>query len=295
MPVDGAVGRLSGTPRTVSFRPPMPRIDDLPADRRPSSSSCSSRARATTTSPRLLRIEPEAVRERARDALDASGRTTAPSSTTAEQDEIADYLLGPAVAPRSARRRATSSRRRPPAAPGRASCRASCGRWRGDGLPEIPAERAEVDEAFDALEARKVARERQSQELAPRRRPAPRRRRRGRRVPDRLRLSGRRRRRRRPAAPPRPRRPTQTDLDRGTGGQQVLGQINLNPVEGSPAPRRSPRSRSSARATAIGDDLPGPGHPAPTARPTSTPCGSSTPRTGPPSWASRRGSARPAA
>jgi hypothetical protein len=32
----------------------------------------------------------------------------------------------------------------------------------GDALPEIPAERAEVDEAFDALEARKEARQRQA-------------------------------------------------------------------------------------------------------------------------------------
>src|SRR6476661_10079334 len=148
--------------RTVSFRSPMARIDDLPADRRAVLQLLLKQGKSYDDLATLLRIEPDAVRERARDALDRLG----PASTEldlAEQDEIADYLLGQ----QSASQRAATRDLLETSAPGRAWARVVSGELRSGGmasdtLPEIPSERAEVDEAFDALEARKVARERQA-------------------------------------------------------------------------------------------------------------------------------------
>lgn len=204
----------------------MSRIDALPADRRAVLQLLLKQGKSYDDLAGLLRIEPEAVRERARDALDRLG----PLSTEigpAEQDEIADYLLGQQTASQRASTRALLET----SAPGRAWARVVAGELRelaGDGLPEIPAERAEVDEAFDALEARKVARERQQHSsrlggvllLAA--------------VGVALAflivfvLSGGDE--DDPASPA----PTTTEQTAGAG-QQVLGQVNLNPVEGSPA------------------------------------------------------------
>jgi hypothetical protein len=97
------------------------------------------------------------VAERARDALDQLGPEDAAGLSVERQDEVADYLLGQ----QSASQRAATRSFLEGSAAGRAWARVVSGELRplaGDALPEIPAERAEVDEAFDALEARKVAR-----------------------------------------------------------------------------------------------------------------------------------------
>lgn len=138
----------------------MPRIDDLPADRRAVLQLLLKQGKSYDDLATLLRIEPQTVRERARDALDRLGPANA-ELDMAEQDEIADYLLGQ----QSASERAATRDLLETSAPGRAWARVVSGELRplaGDGLPEIPSERAEVDEAFGALEARKAARERQA-------------------------------------------------------------------------------------------------------------------------------------
>lgn len=138
----------------------MPRIDDLPADRRAVLQLLLRQGKSYDDLATLLRIEPQTVRERARDALDRLGPANA-DLDMAEQDEIADYLLGQ----QSASERAATRDLLETSAPGRAWARVVSGEVRplaGDGLPEIPSERAEVDEAFGALEARKAARERQA-------------------------------------------------------------------------------------------------------------------------------------
>ncbi|MDX6666056.1 MAG: hypothetical protein QOG68_2262 [Solirubrobacteraceae bacterium] len=138
----------------------MSRIDDLPADRRAVLHLLLKQGKTYDDLATLLRIEPETVRERARDALDRLGPAEAAGLSPEEQDEIADYLLGQ----QSASERATTRTLLETSAPGRAWARVVSGELRPlepDSLPEIPAERAEVAEAFDALEARKAARERQ--------------------------------------------------------------------------------------------------------------------------------------
>jgi len=138
----------------------MPRIDDLPADRRAVLQLLLKQGKSYDDLASLLRIEPDTVRERARDALDRLGPDSA-DLDMAEQDGIADYLLGQ----QSASERASTRDLLETSAPGRAWARVVSGELRplaGDGLPEIPSERAEVDEAFGALEARKAARQRQA-------------------------------------------------------------------------------------------------------------------------------------
>ncbi|MFL5845214.1 MAG: hypothetical protein ACJ762_11010 [Solirubrobacteraceae bacterium] len=210
----------------------MPRIDDLPADRRAVLQLLLKQGKSYDDLASLLRIEPQTVRERARDALDRLG-PDADELDMAEQDEIADYLLGQ----QSASERAATRDLLETSAPGRAWARVVSGELRplaGDALPEIPSERAEVDEAFDALHARKEARQRQAKSS---------------RLGGVLLLAavgvavaflivfvltgnddngddggatagtG----------------TTQTTGTSTTGDQQVLGQVNLNPVKGSPS------------------------------------------------------------
>lgn len=140
----------------------MSRIDELPADRRAVLQLLLKQGRSYDDLAGLLRIEPDAVRERARDALDRLGPTSTDLDPD-EQDEIADYLLGQ----QTASQRASTRNLLETSAASRAWARVVAGELRAsgmaaEGLPEIPAERAEVDEAFDALQARKVARERQA-------------------------------------------------------------------------------------------------------------------------------------
>ena len=139
----------------------MSRIDDLPADRRAVLQLLLKQGKSYDDLAALLRIEPQTVRERARDALDRLGPADGADVSRDEQDEIADYLLGQ----QSASERAATRDLLETSAQGRAWARIVSGELRplaGDALPDIPAERAEVDEAFDALDARKAARERQA-------------------------------------------------------------------------------------------------------------------------------------
>lgn len=209
----------------------MPRIDDLPADRRAVLQLLLKQGKSYDDLASLLRIEPQTVRERARDALDRLG----PEGTEldmAEQDEIADYLLGQ----QTASERAATRDLLETSAPGRAWARVVSGELRplgGDSLPEIPSERAEVDEAFGALEARKVARERQAKSS---------------RLGGVLLLAavgvavaflivfvisggdddnG--------GGDAGGATATQTTGTTGASGDQVLGQVNLNPIKGSPS------------------------------------------------------------
>ena len=137
----------------------MAPLDDLPADQRAALQLLLKQGRSYDDIAQMLRIEPSAVRERARTALDTLGPDDVDGISLAEQDQVADYLLGP----QSASQRAETRRFLEGSAPGRAWARVVAGELRevgGDNLPEIPAEAAEVDEAFGALSARKEHRER---------------------------------------------------------------------------------------------------------------------------------------
>lgn len=135
----------------------MSRLDDLPADRKAVLQLLLKQRKSYEDLSGLLRIDPSAVAERARDALDLLGPEETAGLTVERQDEVADYLLGQ----QSASQRAATRQFLEGSAGGRAWARVVAGELRplaGDALPEIPAEQAEVEEAFDALQARKVAR-----------------------------------------------------------------------------------------------------------------------------------------
>lgn len=137
----------------------MARIDELPADQRAALQLLLKQGRTYDEIAQLLRIEPSAVRERARAALDSLGPEDVDDLPLEDQDEIADYLLGQQSASQRAHTRELLER----SAPGRAWARVVASELRpmaGDNLPDIPSEAAEVDEAFDALQARTVHRER---------------------------------------------------------------------------------------------------------------------------------------
>ena len=117
-----------------------------------SCSCCCARASPTTTSPALLKSEPSKIRARARGAVAAVGPD--PSEIESERrDEIADYLLGQ----QTASQRAATREYLEGSAAGRTWARAAAAALAplgGDSLPDIPAEREEVAEAFDALDRR---------------------------------------------------------------------------------------------------------------------------------------------
>ena len=101
----------------------------------------------------LLRIDARAVRDRAVAALEALGPRDGTPPAPERRAEIADYLLGQ----QSASQRASTRSYLEGSASGRAWGRVVAGELRpvaGDALPEIPAEGAEVEEAFGALQAR---------------------------------------------------------------------------------------------------------------------------------------------
>ncbi len=137
----------------------MARIDDLRPDQRAALQLLLQQGRSYEDIAGLLRMEPSAVRERAHSALDSLGPEDVPDLSIEQQDDIADYLLGQQSASQRAGTRDFLER----SAAGRAWARAVSSELRplaGDNLPEIPAEAAEVDEAFGALEARTAHRER---------------------------------------------------------------------------------------------------------------------------------------
>jgi anti-sigma-K factor RskA len=138
----------------------MARFDDLPADQKAVLQLVLRQGRTYEEIAGLLKISPEAVRDRALTALDALGPEDAGGVDPDRQDEIGDYLLGQLSASARAETRANLEAD----AAARAWARTVAGELRGagaatdDALPEIPADPAEVDEAFDALDARRRAR-----------------------------------------------------------------------------------------------------------------------------------------
>ncbi|HEV3002552.1 MAG TPA: anti-sigma factor [Solirubrobacteraceae bacterium] len=137
----------------------MARIDDLRPDQRAALQLLLQQGRSYDDIANLLRMDPDAVRERAHSALDALGPEDMPDLSLEDQDDVADYLLGQ----QSASQRAATRDFLEGSAAGRAWARAVSSELRplaGDNLPEIPAEAAEVEEAFGALGARTAHRER---------------------------------------------------------------------------------------------------------------------------------------
>ena len=137
----------------------MSRIDDLKPDQRAALQLLLKQGRSYDEIAQMLRIETRAVRERARAALDALGPEDVHDLALEDQDDVADYLLGQQSASRRAQTR--DMLERSPAA--RAWARTVASELRplaGDTLPEIPAEGAELDEAFGAQRARTEHRER---------------------------------------------------------------------------------------------------------------------------------------
>lgn len=134
----------------------MPRLEDLPADQKATLQLLLKQGKSYEELAALLRLDAAAVRDRALDALDALG-PDAPADLSAElQDEVSDYLLGQQSASARAQTRSALEQ----SAGARAWARVVSGALRdlaGDALPEIPADGAEVHEAFDALDARRDA------------------------------------------------------------------------------------------------------------------------------------------
>src|SRR4051794_15878312 len=146
--------------RSVSLLRRMARFDDLPADQKAVLQLVLRQGRTYEEIAGLLKISPEAVRDRALTALDALGPADTAGLDPDRQDDVGDYLLGQQTA--SARAETRSNLEAD--GPARAWARTVAGELRGagaatdDALPEIPADPAEVDEAFDALAARRRAR-----------------------------------------------------------------------------------------------------------------------------------------
>ncbi len=140
----------------------MSRFDDLPADQKATLQLLLKQGKSYDELAALLRLDGTAVRERALNALDALGPESTAGLSPEDQDDISDYLLSQ----QSASRRAATRTLLEGSAAGRAWARAVVTQLRplaGDGLPEIPAETAETEQAFEALTARTAARERQEQ------------------------------------------------------------------------------------------------------------------------------------
>src|SRR4051794_28770197 len=137
---------------SVSLLRRMARFDDLPADQKAVLQLVLRQGRTYEEIATLLKISPEAVRDRALTALDAIGPQSVAGLDEQRQDEIGDYLLG--QQPESARDATHAylegSR------PGRQWARAVAGELRGagvageDALPAVPADPAEADEADEA-------------------------------------------------------------------------------------------------------------------------------------------------
>jgi hypothetical protein len=138
----------------------MAPFDDLPADQKAVLQLVLRQGRTYEEIAGLLKISPEAVRDRALTALDAIGPDDLAGLPEDRQDEVGDYLLGQQSASARAGTRQLLERDEP----ARAWARTVAGELRTagvgpeDALPDVPADPAEVDEAFDALTARRAAR-----------------------------------------------------------------------------------------------------------------------------------------
>src|SRR3978361_2286262 len=79
---------------SVSLLRRMARFDDLPADQKAVLQLVLRQGRTYEEIAGLLKISPEAVRDRAVTALDALGPADAPGLEADRQDDVGDYLLG---------------------------------------------------------------------------------------------------------------------------------------------------------------------------------------------------------
>jgi hypothetical protein len=135
----------------------MPGIERLPPDQRAVLQLLLKQGRSYDDLSSVLRMDADAVRDRAHLALETLGPDTDLSDE--RLDEVSDYLLGqqPASARAQTRDFLAGS------ASGRAWARVVAGELRplaaDGGLPEVPADGEEVEEAFDALEARRERRQ----------------------------------------------------------------------------------------------------------------------------------------
>ncbi len=161
--------------RSVSLLRRMARFDDLPADQKAVLQLVLRQGRTYDEIAGLLKIStaggprPRAHRAR-RDRADRPCR-----SRRRPPGRSRRLPARPADRPRRAPRRASCSRARQPArdwARGVATELRGAGVAGEDALPEIPTDPAEVDEAFDALHARRAARVDQAALVAARRHPA---------------------------------------------------------------------------------------------------------------------------
>jgi hypothetical protein len=135
----------------------MAPIDDLAPDQRAVLQLLLKQGKAYTELATLLRISPDAVRERAVTALEALGPRDGAPLAAERRTEVADYLLGQ----QSASERQATREFLEGSAAGRAWARVVSGELKplgGDNLPDIPTEREEVEEAFDAKDAREARR-----------------------------------------------------------------------------------------------------------------------------------------
>jgi len=119
--------------------PPVARVDDLPPDQRAVCSLILRQGRTYDELAGTLRMESDAVRERAHLALRALGPRDGIPPEPERQADIADFLLGQQPASRRAGTRSYLER----SGPGRAWARVVADELRSlapDGVPEIPAE-----------------------------------------------------------------------------------------------------------------------------------------------------------
>jgi hypothetical protein len=140
----------------------MARFDDLPADQKAVLQLVLRQGRTYAEIAGLLKISEAAVQNRALTALDAigAGGDRFAELDDGRQDEIGDYLLGQQSASERAATREFLEQDQSARdwARGVATELRAAGVAGEDTLPEIPADAAEVDEAFDALHARRAAR-----------------------------------------------------------------------------------------------------------------------------------------
>lgn len=105
----------------------------------------------------LLKSDPTSVRRRAHEAVEALGPVSAGIGRE-RRNEVTDYLLGQ----QTASRRAATREFLESSPSGRTWARAAAGALRPiapDGLPDVPAEPQEVEQAFDALDRRAARQE----------------------------------------------------------------------------------------------------------------------------------------
>ena len=130
----------------------MPSLEDLTAPQRAILQLLLKQGKSYDEIATLLKSSASSIQGRAREAIAALGPEK-PQIGSDRHSEIADYLLGQ----QGASRRAATREYLEASAPGRAWARAVAGELRpiaGDSLPEIPAEPAEVDQAFEAMRSR---------------------------------------------------------------------------------------------------------------------------------------------